>query len=141
MVWWRPSKELLSSLHDDTRHLSRWVEDLLDLARAEAASTTLRREPVDMHSWLDDVMKTYAAGFCRTFDFTLTAANTGVGVHETDLPYLFEHFYRTDKARTRDKGGAGIALAIVEQLVAAHGGGVGAQSSGNETAVWFSVPR
>ncbi len=60
-----PSKELLSSLDDDTRRLSRLVDDPLDLARAEAVSTTLRRASVDMHSLVDGVMKTYAAGFAE----------------------------------------------------------------------------
>ena len=37
-------------------------------------------------------------------------------------------------------GGAGIGLAIVKELVAAHGGEVGAQSCAGETVVWFSLP-
>ena len=78
---------------------------------------------------------------CSPACFKLTVANSGARVDAQDLPHLFERFYRTDKARRRAKGGAGIGLAIVEELVAAHGGEVGAQSTVDETSVWFSIPQ
>ena len=57
-----------------------------------------------------------------------------------DLPMLFERFWRADKSRSRDSGGAGIGLAIVKDLVEAHGGTVGAASDNGELEVWFTLP-
>ncbi|MBC7932136.1 MAG: HAMP domain-containing protein [Rubrivivax sp.] len=71
----------------------------------------------------------------------VTFANLGDGVAEEDLPFIFERFYRAEKSRSREYGGAGIGLAIVKELVEAHGGQVGAESSSAETRVWFTLPR
>jgi len=57
-----------------------------------------------------------------------------------DLPFVFERFYRADKSRSRELGGAGIGLAIVKELAEAHGGAVGAASETGETRVWFTLP-
>jgi signal transduction histidine kinase len=70
----------------------------------------------------------------------LSVANTGEGIQPADLPFIFERFYRGDKSRSREQGGAGIGLAIVKELVEAHGGHVGAASSPTETQVWFTLP-
>ncbi len=58
----------------------------------------------------------------------------------TDLPHVFERFYRVDKSRDRARGGAGIGLSIVKQLVEGHGGRVGAESTDGQTRVWFILP-
>jgi len=66
--------------------------------------------------------------------------NRGEGIAPQDLPHIFERFYRADKSRSRQSGGAGIGLAIVKELVEAHGGKVGASSENGRTRVWFSLP-
>lgn len=71
----------------------------------------------------------------------VTFTNPGDGIAEEDLPFIFERFYRAEKSRSREYGGAGIGLAIVKELVEAHGGQVGAESSPAETRVWFTLPR
>ena len=70
----------------------------------------------------------------------LTFANTGGGLSEADLSAIFERFYRAEKSRSRDSGGAGIGLSIVKEIVEAHGGRVGAESEAGETRVWLSLP-
>lgn len=62
----------------------------------------------------------------------IKVSDTGIGISEKDLPYVFERFYRTDKSRTRSSGGLGIGLAITKAIVEAHGGRVGAESTEGE---------
>jgi signal transduction histidine kinase len=66
--------------------------------------------------------------------------NSGDGIREDDLPFIFERFFRADRSRARDAGGAGIGLAIVRELIEAHGGSVGAESRDGETMIWFDLP-
>ncbi len=70
----------------------------------------------------------------------VSITNTGDGIPADDLPHVFERFYRVEKSRDAARGGAGIGLAIVKQLVEASGGRVGADSNGLFTRFWFSLP-
>ena len=59
----------------------------------------------------------------------LYVEDTGSGIPAEDLPYIFDRFWRGDRARTRSRlSGSGLGLAIARQLVAAHGGTIEAQS-------------
>jgi heavy metal sensor kinase len=58
----------------------------------------------------------------------LRVADTGVGIAAEHLPHVFERFYRTDAARARAEGGAGLGLAICQWIAEAHGGHIGVES-------------
>ena len=65
---------------------------------------------------------------------TISVADTGQGIADEDLPYVFDRFYRADQSRSRKSGGSGLGLAIVKQLVEAHGGTVQVESSPGQGA-------
>ena len=69
----------------------------------------------------------------------LAVENVGEGIAPDDLPHIFERFYRGEKSRSRDTGGAGIGLALVQEIARAHEGEVGAESAGGRTTVWLTL--
>ncbi len=71
----------------------------------------------------------------------VSVTNSGSGIPDADLPYLFERFYRVEKSRDSSQGGAGLGLAIVKQLVEEAGGRVGVESRDGLTRFWFSLPE
>jgi signal transduction histidine kinase len=60
-------------------------------------------------------------------EVALTVDNTGVSVPDSDLPHIFDRFYRVDKARSREAGGSGLGLSIVHDTVRELGGTVSAE--------------
>ena len=185
------SEKTFESLHEETLRLVKLVEDLLQLARADASKGTLRRQTTDLQKLLSKTLEIFKPEFVakrigvetelsnaggqivadpeklsqifrnllqNAFQYTplggnvrvsaeqlpgrikMVFANTGEGIAQEDLPFIFERFYRSEKSRSREHGGAGIGLAIVKELVEAHGGRVGAESTPSETHVWFTLP-
>lgn len=73
--------------------------------------------------------------------FTITVADHGVGISETDLPYIFERFYRADTSRTKETGGYGLGLAIAKAIVTGHGGTLKVKSKlGEGSEFSFTIP-
>ncbi len=59
----------------------------------------------------------------------LEVEDTGIGIAESDLPHIFDRFYRADKSRTSETGGAGLGLALAKEITRAHGGQIEVEST------------
>ena len=71
---------------------------------------------------------------------TLEVADTGVGIDPAHLPHLTERFYRVDRARSRETGGAGLGLSIAQGIASSHGGSLTISSEpGKGTTVLLSL--
>jgi signal transduction histidine kinase len=62
----------------------------------------------------------------------LRVSDSGMGIDPEDLPYIFDRFYRADKARTGNTNNLGLGLAICKALVTAQGGTISAESAGKD---------
>ncbi|MBO0958113.1 HAMP domain-containing protein [Neobacillus sp. MM2021_6] len=68
--------------------------------------------------------------------------DSGSGIPAEDLPFVFERFYKADKARTRGRAGTGLGLAIAKNIIDAHRGHISVQSKmGQGTTFSFLLPR
>jgi signal transduction histidine kinase len=100
------------------------------------------------HNLLENAMRYTEPG--GTIRLALTAApeearmvvaDTGIGIPAADLPYVFERFFRSDRARRAYSGGSGLGLSIVRWIVEAHKGSVSIESTvGKGTAVTVTLP-
>ncbi|WP_169946226.1 cell wall metabolism sensor histidine kinase WalK [Microbispora sp. H11081] len=88
------------------RHLARVVTNLLDNAERHALTLVCVRVERTEH------------------EAVLYVRNDGRPISEADRERIFERFYRTDAARSRDRGGTGLGLAIAREVVEAHGGSI-----------------
>lgn len=185
-----PTKENMTILQKESLHLKRLVEELQQLARADAAKGMLNRSEVDIVHEMQQMLKLYHHRFeqkeisirssfpdvpslyvdkakllqamrnlfenCWKYtpakgwvELKITLAdgelktifsNSGPGINNQDLPFIFERFFRTDRSRSREAGGFGIGLAITKELIEAQGGSVGADSNQGRTDIWFVLP-
>ena len=72
----------------------------------------------------------------------LSVEDTGIGIPEADRPYIFDRFYRVDKARSREAGGSGLGLSIVHDAVLAQGGSITVGQNKPQGSVFMlSFPR
>ena len=62
----------------------------------------------------------------------IEVADNGIGIKESDLPRVFERFYRVDKSRSRHAGGSGLGLAIVKHILEAHDQSISVRSTVGE---------
>ncbi len=185
------TKKEIARLTDQTRHLATLVDDLHELAQAEANQLKLDRRPTDivslikeaaaafqpvakaqgvklqvaLHGTLPSSLDVDANRFRQVISNLLSNSlrhtadggeiwvtlqmderalciqvrDSGAGIAPEHLDHVFDRFYRTDGARSRDRGGTGLGLAIVRAIVAEHGGTVTAESPGLNEGSTFTI--
>ena len=173
-----PDAARIGSLHEEVLHLQQLVEDLQDLALAEAGALRLHRQrielgaavakiagdrarldvtdgiavdadPTRLRQVLDNLLANAAAHgerveirvARREGEAQVSVTDDGPGIPAAELDRIFERFYRLDEARGRERGGAGLGLAIVRRLIELHGGRVWAESTpGAGATLTFTLP-
>ena len=186
-----PSEETFELLQEETFRLVQLVEDILRLAKADAAKAGLRKVEIDIIDLITQILESFRSQLeekdlrlvthfaegrkslwadphhlsqvlqnllQNSWQYTpsggavtvstelkpraikVAFTNTGGEIAHEDLPFIFERFYRGEKSRSREHGGAGIGLAIVKELVEAHGGSVGAELLNGSIQIWFELP-
>jgi two-component system OmpR family sensor kinase/two-component system sensor histidine kinase BaeS len=110
----------------------------LDQVLSNLVSNALRHTPAGGSITLAATSVQSAAGE----QIQLTVSDTGEGIAPEDLPFIFDRFWRADRARTHTEGaGSGLGLAIAGQLVKAHGGTITAGSEpGQGTTFTITLP-
>lgn len=185
-------KAEIARLYDETRLLNRLVDDLRELAQAEAGQLGLNLQTTDVAAVLratavnfepaaeakeihlsveiaDGLLPVLAdpdrlaqvlrnlltnalrhtpekgqvavSAVAARDAVEIAVTDSGEGIAPDDLSRVFDRFYRTDRARSRDTGGSGLGLAIARSLVEAHGGRIWVESEpGHGARFAFRLP-
>ncbi|MFZ5965762.1 MAG: sensor histidine kinase [Bacillota bacterium] len=80
--------------------------------------------------------------YSESNDAVIKIEDNGIGIPEESLPYIFERFYRVDKARARRTGGTGLGLAITQQIIGLHQGKIEVTSQLNQGTIFtIKLPK
>ena len=145
----------LSRLTADLSSMFRSAFDQAGVAFIVDCPQTVEQVYVDPEMWEQIVLNLISNAFKFTIagevrvrvGFTedgaeLQVSDTGCGISETDLPHLFERFFRGQAGHARTIEGTGIGLSLVHELVKAHGGSISAKSTlGIGTTITVRIPR
>jgi signal transduction histidine kinase len=124
------------------------VTESLDSVAVSGNPTRLKQLIVNL---VDNAMKYSLTGgtvrlsvLARGNNATLRVSDDGIGIPDAALPFIFDRFYRADKARSRSTGGMGIGLSIVKAICNAHSGHISVTSregKGTDVVVEFPIAQ
>ncbi|MDQ0207479.1 sensor histidine kinase [Alkalicoccobacillus murimartini] len=77
---------------------------------------------------------------CDSKGSVIEVRNYGEPIAQSELPFIFERFYRVDQSRSKDTGGSGLGLAIAKNIVELHGGSIRVTSDQAGTAFTVTLP-
>ena len=118
--------------YDNTHITVRTDGDLLDQVLMNYLSNAIRYTPEGKHI---EISAARTGNSVR-----LSVFNEGEGLPEEELPKIWEKFYRTDRARTREAGGTGIGLSLVRAIADTLHGACGAENVEGGICFWFELP-
>ena len=108
----------------DAPHMSRVLNNLIDNA--------IRHTPAEG--------SVHVLGCRKENEVVIEISDTGIGIPEADLPFIFDRFYRSEKSRSRSTGGSGLGLAISKGIVEAHEGRISVDSKAGQTRFFVTLP-
>ncbi len=84
----------------------------------------------------------YFSAFLEEEHLKISVKDTGFGIDPVDIPFIFQKFYRGEKSRSRDFGGAGLGLSICKNIIESHGGHIFVESTlGKGSNFYFTIPK
>jgi two-component system sensor histidine kinase ResE len=113
----------------------------IDLDRVEQVFTNLIDNAI-RHTGVNGLVKVFVERNAQ--ELYVSVSDSGSGIPEEDLPFVFERFYKADKSRTRnkEKKGTGLGLSIAKNIIEAHHGTISAKSKLNQgTTFIFKIPQ
>lgn len=124
LVWhseWNPEKVCLLD--------NRWMERAINQIVDNAVKFTPEGESIRIES------------FCRDDIWHFQVSDTGSGVSDKDLPYIFNQFYRGANAKSEQLRGVGLGLNVCQTVIEAHMGKIGISNNPDKGAtLWFEIP-
>ncbi len=122
------------------KELTLFQEVEEDLPYLEISAEGLKRV---LFNLLDNAIKfTSPGGWLKVktqttaHQVSISVEDTGCGIPQDALPYIFERFYRVDQARAREMGGSGLGLSICKEIVELYGGSITVASQENKGSVF-----
>ncbi len=117
--------EIMDVVYIDAQKIGRVLTNLI--------ANAIRHTPKEGSVWA--IAKAVSDGT------QVEVGDSGEGISQHDLPYIFDQFYRGEKSRSRSTGGSGLGLAITRRIIQAHGGDIWVESEvGRGTRFFFFLP-
>jgi signal transduction histidine kinase/ligand-binding sensor domain-containing protein/DNA-binding response OmpR family regulator len=113
--------QLQENFYFDSDAMQKIINNLLSNAIKFTPAGGTIKVTIALHEWKFDEKA-----------FEVTVADTGIGIHEDKLPFIYDRFYQVDSSPNRLYEGSGVGLAYVKELVDAHKGTISVESKPDE---------